>query len=71
MTSCMNYRKIIADAVRYAYPVHRIDGYIDSLEDAKFSTILDASFGFRQFKKPEKYRDATKFTCHAGLLRFF
>ena len=70
MRFCVDYRRLNAITVRDAYPLPRMDEYIDSLGDATVFTTLDANSGYWQVEMAEEDRDKTTFVSHYGMYRF-
>ena len=60
----INNRRLNAMSARDAYPIIRMDDYIDSIGDAKVFNTLDASSGYWKTLIVSKDRDQTMFTTH-------
>ena len=67
---CVDCRRLNAMTVRDAYPIPRMNRFIDSLEDARVFRTLDASSELWQILIAPKARDKTTFTTRFGTYAF-
>lgn len=67
---CVDYRCLIAVRERDSYPIPCKDKSIDSLEDAKVFSTLDARSGYWQIDIDEVDVDKTAFIAHDGLFKY-
>ena len=67
---CVDYRRLNAKTVAEAYPLPRIDDWLDSLGDAQIFTTLDCNAGYWQVPVAPEDRDKTTFTSYLGSYRY-
>ena len=67
---CVDYRRLNATTVGDAYPIPRMDECIDSLEDARVLSTLDANSRYGQIPIAPKDQDKTTLTTHYGTNTF-
>lgn len=58
---CVNYQKLNAIIIRYAYQLSCMNEYIDVLQDVRILSTLDAKFDYWQVEIDK--RDCGKTTC--------
>ena len=66
---CVDYRRLNAKTAADSYPLHQMDGCIDSLGDAAIFTKLECNSGYWQIPVAPEDRDKTTFTTHMGTFR--
>ena len=64
---CIDYRRLNAMTVRDAYPIPRMDEFIDSLGDAVIFSTLEFNSDYWQIPMSDEDRDKTAFVSHWGL----
>ena len=65
-----DYRRLNAMTIRYAYPISRMEEFIDSLGDAVIFSTLDCNSGYFQIPMDYEDRNKTGFVSHCGLFRW-
>ena len=70
MRFCVDYRRLNAKTLTDAYPLPRMDGWIDSLSDAVVFTTLDCNSGYLQIPIAPEDQDKATFTTHCGTFRY-
>lgn len=65
----LDYRRLNAVSVGYAYSLLSMEKCIDSPGTAKNFSALDSNSGYWKIKVREEDRDKTDFVCHAGYFR--
>jgi len=63
---CIYYRKLNMMTVKDAYPIPKMDEYIDSLGDARVFSTLDCNSVYWQTPVADGDKHLTAFTCHSG-----
>ena len=67
---CVAYRRLDAKTIPDAYPLPRIDDFLDSLGDAEIFTTLECNAGYWQVPVAPEDRDKTTFTLYLGTFRY-
>lgn len=67
---CIDYQKLNTVTVWDSNPLPRIYRCIDSLQDAKMFSALEANNGYRQIEMDKADREKTPFTSHHVLQQF-
>ena len=67
---CVDYRRLNAKTVPDAYPLPRIEDYLDSLGDAEIFTRLDCNAGYWQVPVAPEDRDKTTFKSYLRTFRY-
>ena len=67
---CMDYRVFHKQAVKYRFPLPRIDQLLDRLGQARVSSKLDLAFGFHQIVVAEDSIHKTAFRTNLGHWEF-
>lgn len=67
---CIDYRRLNDITIKDAYPMPRVDEFIDALEGAGYFTKLDAESGYHQIDMTPKDIEKTAFACREGLFEF-
>jgi hypothetical protein len=67
---CVDYREINEVTKKDAYPLPRIDDYLDSFHGMDTFCVLDLASGYWQVKMAQMDRCKTAFTSHRGLYQF-
>ena len=67
---CVDYRKINEYTVKDAYPIPRMDEYLDFLSGNKWFCTLDLESGYWQIKMDEADKEKTAFSTCIGLYQF-
>jgi len=64
---CVAYRRLNNTTKKDAYPLPRMEDFLDSLGDATVFTSLDCTAGYLQVPLRPAGREKTAFTTHAGI----
>lgn len=64
---CIEYRPLSSIPIRDAYPIPRMDDYLNSIGGAKAFSTLDCISGYSQVPIAPQDRDKTTFISHEGL----
>jgi len=64
---CVDYRRLNNITKKDAYPLPRMEDFLDSLGDAKVFTSLDCTAGYWKVPLRSADREKTAFTTHAGI----
>jgi len=64
---CVDYRRLNNITKKDAYPLPRMEDFLDSLGDAKVFTSLDCTPGYWQVPLRPSDREKTAFITHAGI----
>ncbi|KAK3102810.1 hypothetical protein FSP39_014067 [Pinctada imbricata] len=67
---CIDYRRLNAVTVKDAYPLPRIDEFLDQLAGNAWFSTLDLFTGYWQVEVEENDRPKTAFTTRKGLFQF-
>ncbi|KAF9754360.1 Transposon Ty3-I Gag-Pol polyprotein, partial [Nosema granulosis] len=67
---CVDYRRLNDVTVKDAYPMPRVDEFINALEGAVYFTKLDADSGYHQIDMCPQDIEKTAFACREGLFEF-
>ena len=67
---CVDYRGLNDISRKDAYPLPRIEDYLDSFDGADTFCTLDLASGYWQVKMAEADKCKTAFTSHRGLFEF-
>lgn len=67
---CVAFRKIITISLKDAYPLPRMDDFVDSLEKACIFSTIDANWRYWQIPVRVEVLDKTTLTYRAGTNRF-
>jgi len=65
--SCVDYRRLKNITKKDAYPLPRMEDFLDSLGDANVFTSLDCKDGYWKVSLRPADREKTAFTTHAGI----
>jgi len=64
---CVDYRRLNNITQKDAYPLPRMEDFLDSLGDAKVFISLDCTAAYVQVPISPADRETTAFTAHAGI----
>jgi len=64
---CVDYRRLNNITKKDAYPLPRLEDFLDSLGDAQVFTSLDCTAGYWQVPLRKKNQEKTAFTTHCGI----
>ena len=67
---CVHYRKLNEVTIRDAYPLTRVDSYLDSLSSTKWFSRLDLNSDFLQIAVADQDKEKTAFSTCQGLTHF-
>lgn len=67
---CVDYRRLNAVTKLDAYPLPRIDDYLDTLSGARYFSTLDLAAGYWQVAMEPSSIEKTAFATHSGTFEF-
>ena len=67
---CVDYRRLNAKTVAGAYPLPRVDDYLDSPGDAQIFTTIDCNAGYWQVPVVPEDHNKTTLTSYLGTYRY-
>ena len=68
---CFNYKVLNYLSVKKGYPYPRIDGLLDQVGAAQFSSVIGLCSGYQQVHVASEYIHKTAFSARYGLFEFF
>ncbi|KAK3107513.1 hypothetical protein FSP39_016272 [Pinctada imbricata] len=67
---CIDFRRLNAITKKDAYPLPRVDDFLESLSGCSYFSTLDLAQGYWQCKMADSDKHKTAFSTHKGLYQF-